>query len=305
MASISGVGIIGFGEAGRCLAASFAGAGVAPLTVYRRARPGVLGERPEERLPGVEITADMAGLSDRALVISVVVPSAAIDAARAFAAHGREGAFYLDLNSTAPSTMGEVERLLEPRGIRLVDGMIGGTGMRGRSLAELEIGLSGPGAQTVGARLGDLGVKIRMLGDQVGRASALKMVRGAFMKGLEPLLIETFLAARRHGLTEDVLESVSSTMNRVSFEQLLDLLLGTHLRHTRRRLDEARLIRGTVAEAGVEPLMTAAAVAWLERSRNALPTGMRLPPEQWRDVIGALDRMLAEAAEDEAASRAR
>lgn len=296
MAVLAGIGIIGFGEVGLSLAADFARAGVSPVTVYQRRNPAAPDtERPS--LPiDVGLSHDLGDLSFHHLVICVVVPSAAVDAARAFAPHASEGGFYLDLNSATPAMMTEAQALLAPLGIRFVDGMIGGAGVAGRGLSGLDIGLSGPDAELLGRYLRSFGITVRVLGDKIGRASALKMVRGIFMKSLEPLLIETLLVAKRHGLMEEVLESVAATMGSKTFEQILSLLVGTHVAHGRRRLDEARLIRETVAATDVAPLMVDAAIAFLERSirvREGASTDNAL---QWRDTISLLDSLLADDA---------
>jgi 3-hydroxyisobutyrate dehydrogenase-like beta-hydroxyacid dehydrogenase len=55
---------------------------------------------------------------------------------------------------------------------------------------------------------------------EVGRASAAKMCRSVMVKGMEALLTESLLAARRHGVEATVLESLQNLFPAADWRKL-------------------------------------------------------------------------------------
>jgi 3-hydroxyisobutyrate dehydrogenase-like beta-hydroxyacid dehydrogenase len=92
----------------------------------------------------------------------------------------------------------------------------------------------------------------------LGRASAAKMCRSVMIKGIEALLTESLLAARRYGVEDEVLESLSGLLPIADWRGLARYMIGRSLEHGRRRAAEMREAALTVGEAGVEPLMSRA-----------------------------------------------
>ena len=69
--------------------------------------------------------------------------------------------------------------------------------------------LSGVRGSDAAAALERLGfTNIRVVGDKVGQASAIKMIRSVMVKGIEALTAECVLAAERAGVTAEVLGSL-------------------------------------------------------------------------------------------------
>jgi 3-hydroxyisobutyrate dehydrogenase-like beta-hydroxyacid dehydrogenase len=52
---------------------------------------------------------------------------------------------------------------------------------------------------------------VRVVGDDVGRASAIKMIRSVMVKGVEALTAEMMLAATRAGVVDEVLASLDAS----------------------------------------------------------------------------------------------
>jgi 3-hydroxyisobutyrate dehydrogenase-like beta-hydroxyacid dehydrogenase len=50
-----------------------------------------------------------------------------------------------------------------------------------------------------------------VVGDDVGRASAIKMIRSVMVKGVEALTAEMMLAATRAGVVDEVLASLDAS----------------------------------------------------------------------------------------------
>ena len=94
--------------------------------------------------------------------------------------------------------------------------------------------------------------------DIIGRASAAKMCRSAIVKGIEALLTESLLAARRYGVEDAVLESLRDILPVGDWRTLSRYMIGRSMQHGRRRAAEMREVAITVREAGVEPWMSRA-----------------------------------------------
>ena len=77
------------------------------------------------------------------------------------------------------------------------------------------------------------GMKIKLVGENVGTASAIKLVRSIFMKGIAILMIDMLLAAYSYGVVEEVVDSVSRSMDGIPFNDHLNrLVTGTALHCT-------------------------------------------------------------------------
>jgi 3-hydroxyisobutyrate dehydrogenase-like beta-hydroxyacid dehydrogenase len=93
---------------------------------------------------------------------------------------------------------------------------------------------------------------------EIGRASAAKMSRSVFVKGMEALLAESLLTARKHGVEQTVLASLEQLLPGADWRRLARYMISRSLLHGRRRAEEMREVARTVANAGIAPHMSAA-----------------------------------------------
>ncbi len=108
---------------------------------------------------------------------------------------------------------------------------------------------------------------------EFGRASAAKMCRSVIIKGMEALITEALLPARRFGVESEVLESLHDLLPGVDWTSHARYLIARSLEHGTRRAEEMREVVETVREAGLEPLMSAACAgrqAWAPQFAAAL-----------------------------------
>jgi 3-hydroxyisobutyrate dehydrogenase-like beta-hydroxyacid dehydrogenase len=201
------------------------------------------------------------------------------------------GQVYLDLNSTSPQVKRQMGRAVAPSGVDFVEGAI--LDAVGAAGAGAQILLGGPHAARVAEVLCGLGLNAAAFSDQIGRASTLKMLRSVFSKGVEALLIECLVAARRAGLQDALWNALTETMGGSSFEAQADNWVRTHAGAYERRYHEMIQVEETVRELGLEPVMTGATTALFARSCNlglgdAFPDGA----EQRDAVIAYLERQL-------------
>lgn len=139
------------------------------------------------------------------IFLSVLVPSSALEVAqRVAAALQSTGAnlLYVDCNAIAPATVRAVAQTIEATGSRVAD--VGIVGPPPRKPGT-RFYASGPGAAEFEELRGS-GLDVRVLGDEIGQASALKMCYGALTKGLQALATELLVAARLAGV-EDALRA--------------------------------------------------------------------------------------------------
>lgn len=264
-------GIIGFGEAGSAFARH----------IGRRLRRPILITDPllnqdpipshlQERLRDnrVEIVPDIPRLVVRSdVVISLVTPRDALEVGRE-AGRARGRAVYVDFNSTSPTEKRALSRSFVNG--TFVDGAILGSVAGEGALTNLAV--SGPCARRACARLRSVGLRASVAGPEVGAASALKMCRSIFMKGIECLLVETLLAAQEFKITEPVLRSVENTFDSYGLRSMVHMLVTTHAVHCCRRADEMRSVTSMLNRSEMTGEMSKATQRFLAAScRTGLP----------------------------------
>ncbi len=209
------------------------------------------------------------------LVISAVTAEqclpAAEETARLLAKLGAT-AWYLDLNSASPATKLAASEVVNAAGGRYVEAAVMSPIHPQRLAAPILLGGPDAGAfLPVAEALGFTGMQV--FADTVGRASAAKMCRSVMVKGMEALLTESLLAARRHGVEDTVLASLQDLFPLGDWERLAHYMVSRSVHHGKRRAEEMRQVAATVREAGLEPWMSSSCAerqAWAAHHRPAL-----------------------------------
>jgi 3-hydroxyisobutyrate dehydrogenase-like beta-hydroxyacid dehydrogenase len=133
--------------------------------------------------------------------LSVLVPSSALEFAATVAEAMRAtGAspLYVDCNAVAPATVRAIADTVLSAGGRVAD--VGIVGPPPRKPGT-KFYVSGPGADEF-SELARYGLDVRVLGSEIGQASALKMCYGALTKGLQALATELMVAAELAGIAD-------------------------------------------------------------------------------------------------------
>jgi 3-hydroxyisobutyrate dehydrogenase-like beta-hydroxyacid dehydrogenase len=210
------------------------------------------------------------------IVISAVTAGQILPAARAMAAYLAPRTWYFDLNSTSPGSKTSAAKVIEAAGGRFVEAAImspiAPLGMASPML------LGGPRAvefHTMAADLGFTGT--RVLSGKLGSASAAKMCRSVIVKGLEALVLESLLSARRHGVEDVVLESLAG-LKIDDWRESARYMASRALLHGARRAEEMREASRTVGEAGLAPHMSSACAVWQDwAAAHSQSSGDSLP----------------------------
>ena len=135
------------------------------------------------------------------VIVSVCPPEFARDVARQVAAAGFRGVF-ADVNALAPQHKIAMGVEMEALGIRFVDGGI--IGLPSRIRGETTVFLSGGAAEEVAACFTTGAIAASVMGPEVGRASALKILFAAYNKGSIALFAALYAAAQHYGVLDEL-----------------------------------------------------------------------------------------------------
>jgi 3-hydroxyisobutyrate dehydrogenase-like beta-hydroxyacid dehydrogenase len=146
------------------------------------------------------------------VVLSIMDPAGAVDFARvaADALHAGGRTLFVDCNAIAPDTVHEVAGIIEAAGGRFLDAGIIGPPPRGKAKTYLYV--SGPGAADL-EQLAGPQLVVRVIGERIADASALKMCYGALNKGTQALWLEVLIAAQRLGVASLLEEQVQRSQS--------------------------------------------------------------------------------------------
>jgi len=299
----SRIALIGFGEVGSLFAKELTATGRHEISTYDILFEGKSGKDMQDKARGLmaEPCPSAADAAKGALVvISAVTASSARDVAEEAGGYLKPGQFFLDINSVSPETKHADEQAVSRSGASYVEAAVmAPVAPYGIKVPML---LGGKQAQELQDILAPSGMKMIAVSEKVGHASAIKMCRSVFIKGIEALAVEGFLAARRYGVEDQVIASLDETFPSLDWEKQTGYLISRVLQHGRRRAAEMRESAETVANAGIEPLMTEATAKrqdWLADRVEELPALKSAPEKNWRASLDAILKRLkpAKAAE--------
>src|SRR5262249_49100547 len=156
----------------------------------------------------------------------------------------------------SPTTKRSVETIVTATGARFVEAAImAAVPPQGHRVSVL---LGGQAAVEFAERLSPFGMRLEVISDQVGAASAIKMCRSIVIKGMEALVLECALAASRFGADERVFASLDQTFPGMNWSKLAGYMIGRAVEHGERRAREIDEVTEMIRDAGLEPMMTEA-----------------------------------------------
>ncbi len=273
------IALIGFGEAGSTFARAGAWGPRAAAFDIAPPRAAIM-----EELDVTACTSAAEALEGAALVLSLVTADQALEVARTCAGLIAPDALFCDMNSVAPGTKRAGSQAFRAAGKRYVDVAIMAPVNPARLAVPLNI--SGPDAEEAQTLLTGLGFhKTKIVGDAVGRASAIKLTRSVMVKGLEALTAEMMLAAEAEGVADEVLSSLDASEKPISWFERADYNLDRMLVHGRRRSAEMAEAAAMLRDLGIDPLMTDGTVA---RQQALGVLGINPPPEGFTAKLAAI-----------------
>lgn len=184
------IGILHPGEMGISIAASALNSGCSVFWAAEGRSPQTHQRAADHSLSPLPSLADLCHTCS--MIFSVCPPHAAEQVAGQVLTNSFKG-LYADLNAIAPQRAIRMGEMMEAQGVTFVDGgIIGGPAWRP---GETWLYLSGKQAQRVADCFSAGPLETEIIGDQTGRASALKMCYAAYTKGTTALLCAVLGAA--------------------------------------------------------------------------------------------------------------
>jgi 3-hydroxyisobutyrate dehydrogenase-like beta-hydroxyacid dehydrogenase len=228
------------------------------------------------------------------MLLSILVPAEATALAEriARAVRGTDARpLYVDCNAIAPQTARQIAEIVEGAGVRFVDaGIIGPPPKPGGSATRFYA--SGREAAAF-ARLRDFGLDVRVVGDQPGQASALKMCYAALTKGTTALMTQLSIAAARLGVS-DALGAEFAASQPAMLERM-QRAVPEMVPKAHRWVGEMQEIARTFEACGLSPRsFEGAAELYALVAGTALG---RTPPEDWRRQAKRFDEIVEELAQ--------
>jgi 3-hydroxyisobutyrate dehydrogenase-like beta-hydroxyacid dehydrogenase len=148
---------------------------------------------------GVSVASSPAELADAEWIFSAVTADQSLEAAKSILPHLGQGALLVDINSVSPQRKVETSALVDATGADYLDmAVMAPVHPKGHATPVL---IAGKNARPILDRLLSLGFNGEVAGEAPGSATAIKMVRSVFVKGLEAITVEAlpWRLACKHG----------------------------------------------------------------------------------------------------------
>lgn len=245
---------IGFGEAGRSFSESLLQLPELVISAYdilyqTEGLDGKTAQAARER--GVTVSpAPDSSLESVDWIILAVTADSSVLAARSILPGLTEQHTVLDINSVSPARKREAAALVESYGARYADVAVMAP-VRPRNHGTPLLVAGDVKAEFL-HQLCALRFDFEAVGENPGEATAIKMVRSVFVKGLEALTAQTLLAAERSGCFERILASLSHSYPGLKWQEFPHYQIERMLTHGVRRAAEMRESARTMDELGYD-----------------------------------------------------
>ena len=277
------LGFIGYGDAAKAVAQGIKEEGK-DVCMYAWSRSITACDEPDEN--GVIYKGSRKELADDSDVIFVMVPgAAAVDCAKETAPLLTPGKLYVDLCTSSPHDMKIAENIITGAGARFADGAMMDTVPKYRH--KVPTTLCGRDGKEAEELMTGLGMVITYLGEEPGKADAVKLLRSMYTKAHLAVVFEMLEAAEHYGVAEFVMDGLAKTMDNKTFIEGMDGRCAGGVIHAGRRaheldsaaemLEEDGLFAG-VSRAGAQKLREIGALD----IKNNLTHGK---PKTWQDAM--------------------
>jgi 3-hydroxyisobutyrate dehydrogenase-like beta-hydroxyacid dehydrogenase len=209
-------------------------------------------------ISGCESAGECAAKTD--IIFSMVTTDQALAAAHSASNGIDKGALYLDCNTCAPHTKKQAATLIEEAGGRYVDVAVMAPVYP--ALHQTPVLVSGQWAEEAVELMASLEMVPTLIEGEVGAASSIKLIRSVMVKGMEALVCECVLAARKAGVEEIVLASLEKTYPGINWKDRSGYMMGRMMTHGVRRAAEMREVAVGIEQLGLGNSMSRSAASW-------------------------------------------
>lgn len=286
------LGFIGFGEAAFELSAGLKQQGLEHIVAYdpmwNHPTYGSLVQN-RAQTAQVELFRSPEEVVQRVNVLIVAVPAdKAFEVSESIKSHLRSDCVYIDVSASSPETKRKISENIKEKGISFVDAAM--MGPLPVYKHQVPILASGTGTDTFIQMMSPFGMQISKVSENPGDASAVKLIRSIFMKGMPALLIEMLEAAHEFNVDDMVINSISETMNGKTFEQTMNrLVTGTSIHALRRAIE----LEGSIEMLESSSLNATMSKAIKDKLKQISEHNLKekfagKTPDSWLEVIKAI-----------------
>jgi len=290
------LGFIGYGDAAQAIAKGLhEQIGVKEMNAWSVVMEG----NPEPDEHGIRVYGTLEELIKNSDLLFALVPgAAAIDVAEKSAAFLKPGQLYVDLTTSSPKDMKKVEKIVKTTGAKFADGAMMDTVPK--LLHLVPVTLCGPDVNEAEEKMSALGMQIQNLGEETGKADAVKLLRSMYTKAHLACVFEMLEAADYFGVADYVMNGLAETMDSETFHQGMNKRCAGGVIHAERRSHELACAAEMLEDEGFSPLMTRAGSKKLKQVgqldiRNHLTHGR---PTTWQEALQYLSERKAEIKEE-------
>jgi 3-hydroxyisobutyrate dehydrogenase-like beta-hydroxyacid dehydrogenase len=265
------IGFLGYGEAARAFHEGLAGDGRIFLAYDLKLAAVDKGMRQAMIERGALPCDSIAALAGADWIFSAVTADQSLLAIEPLLPHLRQGQVVIDINSVSPDRKRETAARIEAAGGLYLD-MAVMAPVHPRKHAT-PILLAGADAGRLLPQLLALGFSGAIAGDRPGAATAIKMVRSLFVKGLEAITVETLLAAEASGCFDEILASIAGSFPGLGWPRFAEYQFERTTVHGLRRSAEMRESAATLAALGLHGRLADAVADVQEKMGEGGPAG--------------------------------
>ena len=287
------IAFLGFGEAGSAFARGFRTETHPVLLAYDIKIHDLEESRSfREHCVNLDVESTLTSMNaviDSDATFSVVTAGQALAAAASIRTQLDRKPWYFDCNSCSPDTKRLAEQEISRLGGRYIDVAVMAPVLP--CLHRTPLLVSGADADAAVEFMQSIGMNAAAVGMEVGEASAIKLVRSIFVKGLEATTMECALAARRAGVDDRVFRSLSSSYPELDWEAFAGRVIERMLVHGCRRAEEMEAAEELVRSLNLPSSMSAGAAVW-QKAVGSLGSGGESGKlgRQLDRILASLDR---------------
>jgi 3-hydroxyisobutyrate dehydrogenase-like beta-hydroxyacid dehydrogenase len=202
--------------------------------------------------------------------------------------HVKTGQLFADASTSLPNDMVVIAKAAADRGLEFTDAAM--LGSLPKDKHKVPILVSGTGADRFLELMKPLGMDIEKVSDKAGDASAIKLTRSIYMKGLATLMTETLMCAYKNNIQDKIIESISGSLDGEKFIVTANRLISGNAIHSERRTHEMESVIEFAEECGIRPTMTIATKKSLEELNdlNLREYFKDSKPKGYMDVMKAM-----------------
>ncbi|SDD14861.1 3-hydroxyisobutyrate dehydrogenase [Terribacillus halophilus] len=286
------LGFIGFGEAAYEMAFGLNAEGVDQIYAFDALLDDPnFSDRIRERAnkANVELLESAGEVAAVCSVVIAAVPAnKTLEVAQSLAGSLEKDLVYVDVSAATPKIKKQAASVVEDGGALFVDAaMLGPLPVYQH---KVPISASGSGTDGFMKNVADYGMQITKISDNPGDASALKLIRSIYMKGVVGLMVEFLEAAKKYGVEEEAIRSIDETMNSKTFVETMNRLVTGSALHANRRAVELGGSIEMLQESNLDASISIAAKEKLERlaELNISEKFKGSKPDTWEEVLELL-----------------